>query len=80
MNVDGKPIRTPLCSICGHPAVEEFKPFCSLRCANVDLARWLGGGYVIAGGVIDDDEDGDPKLDSPGGKLHQNPNGETDEA
>ena len=80
MNVDGKPIRTPLCSICGRPTVEEFKPFCSVRCANLDLARWLGGGYVIAGGVVDDDEDGDPKLDSPGGKLHQNPTGQPDEA
>lgn len=65
MNFDGKPIRIPLCSICGHPAVDEFKPFCSVRCANVDLARWLGGVYAIPGGVIDDDEDGDPQFEAP---------------
>lgn len=35
------------CPICGHPTVEEFKPFCSKRCADVDLNRWLSGSYVI---------------------------------
>lgn len=40
-----------------------YKPFCSARCANVDLARWLGGGYAIAGGTVDDDEDGEMVAD-----------------
>ena len=35
------------CPICGKPAVEAYKPFCSKRCADVDLNRWLSGGYVI---------------------------------
>ena len=35
------------CPICGKPSVEAFKPFCSKRCADVDLNRWLSGGYVI---------------------------------
>lgn len=35
------------CPICGRAAVEEFKPFCSKRCADVDLNRWLNGSYVI---------------------------------
>jgi endogenous inhibitor of DNA gyrase (YacG/DUF329 family) len=35
------------CPICGKAVVEEFRPFCSKRCANVDLGRWLGGGYRI---------------------------------
>jgi len=35
------------CPICGRAAVEEFKPFCSKRCADVDLNRWLNGNYVI---------------------------------
>ena len=35
------------CPICGRPTVEEFKPFCSKRCADVDLNRWLSGSYVI---------------------------------
>jgi endogenous inhibitor of DNA gyrase (YacG/DUF329 family) len=35
------------CPICRKPAVEAFKPFCSKRCADVDLNRWLTGAYVI---------------------------------
>ena len=35
------------CPICGKPAVEAFKPFCSKRCADVDLNRWLTGTYVF---------------------------------
>jgi Uncharacterized protein conserved in bacteria len=35
------------CPICGKPTVEEFKPFCSRRCADIDLNRWLSGTYVI---------------------------------
>ncbi|WIY53117.1 DNA gyrase inhibitor YacG [Devosia sp. YIM 151766] len=35
------------CPICGKPADEKLKPFCSKRCADVDLNRWLSGSYVI---------------------------------
>jgi len=35
------------CPICSKPAVEAFRPFCSKRCADVDLNRWLTGSYVI---------------------------------
>jgi hypothetical protein len=35
------------CPICGKPTVEAFKPFCSKRCADIDLNRWLTGSYVI---------------------------------
>jgi endogenous inhibitor of DNA gyrase (YacG/DUF329 family) len=37
------------CPICGKPAAAEARPFCSRRCADVDLGRWLGGGYRVAG-------------------------------
>ena len=43
------------CGICGKPVEEKYRPFCSKRCADVDLSRWLGGKYVIPG-----DEDLDP--------------------
>ncbi len=39
--------RRPRCPICGKPRVIKHKPFCSERCANIDLARWLGGSYRI---------------------------------
>ena len=37
------------CPVCGRPGVETYRPFCSKRCADVDLGRWLGGDYRIAG-------------------------------
>jgi endogenous inhibitor of DNA gyrase (YacG/DUF329 family) len=35
------------CPICNKATDVAHRPFCSKRCANVDLARWLGGGYAI---------------------------------
>jgi endogenous inhibitor of DNA gyrase (YacG/DUF329 family) len=37
------------CPICGKPSAPRFRPFCSKRCADVDLNRWLGGVYVVPG-------------------------------
>jgi uncharacterized protein len=37
----------PPCPICGKPANPAFQPFCSKRCADVDLQRWLSGRYAI---------------------------------
>jgi uncharacterized protein len=45
------------CPICGKPQVRDFRPFCSRRCADVDLNRWLSGAYVVPG-AQDQDEDG----------------------
>lgn len=35
------------CPICGKPAGPQFRPFCSQRCQQVDLHRWLSGSYRI---------------------------------
>jgi len=37
----------PACPICGAPATPKLHPFCSKRCADVDLHRWLGGVYRV---------------------------------
>lgn len=37
----------PKCPICGRPTEPEFRPFCSKRCADVDLQRWLSGRYAV---------------------------------
>jgi endogenous inhibitor of DNA gyrase (YacG/DUF329 family) len=47
------------CAICGKPQDERLRPFCSRRCADVDLHRWLSGAYAVPA-VEDDDEDGQP--------------------
>ncbi|MFO1015165.1 MAG: DNA gyrase inhibitor YacG [Caulobacteraceae bacterium] len=39
--------KRPPCSVCGKPNSPDYRPFCSKRCADVDLSRWLTGGYVI---------------------------------
>jgi endogenous inhibitor of DNA gyrase (YacG/DUF329 family) len=46
------------CAICGKPAVQRFKPFCSARCADIDLGRWLKGSYVVPGEALDETEEG----------------------
>jgi uncharacterized protein len=48
------------CVICGKPQAEGLAPFCSRRCADVDLNRWLTGVYAIPAAEEDDeDERGD---------------------
>ena len=37
------------CPICEETADQKYRPFCSKRCADIDLHRWLNGSYVIAG-------------------------------
>lgn len=48
--------RVVRCPICKAEAVAAFKPFCSQRCADIDLGKWFTGGYVVPGSP-DDDED-----------------------
>jgi endogenous inhibitor of DNA gyrase (YacG/DUF329 family) len=45
------------CPICRKLAAEQFRPFCSRRCADVDLNRWLSGVYVVPA-KPEEDEDG----------------------
>jgi uncharacterized protein len=48
---------TARCPICKKPVVAEFRPFCSKRCGDVDLNRWLSGVYAVPGRE-EEDEDG----------------------
>ena len=62
--------KAALCPICGRDTVTEFRPFCSARCADVDLGRWLTGSYRIP--VVEEDEDHEGDDDRPGasGRPH----------
>jgi uncharacterized protein len=51
------------CPICGKPAIEAFRPFCSGRCADVDLHRWLSGVYAVP---VTEDEEEDEMRDETG--------------
>lgn len=44
------------CPECGRPSHRDSYPFCSPRCRDVDLNRWLSGSYVIPGKPIDDSD------------------------
>ena len=35
------------CPICSEETVHSFRPFCSKRCADIDLAKWLNGSYAV---------------------------------
>lgn len=56
---------TGRCPICGKPSAPDRRPFCSQRCAEIDLGRWLKGAYAVPGeptgniddGTIDDELD-----------------------
>ena len=57
-NAGQEPLAAAPCAICGKPQKPENKPFCSPRCADIDLGRWLKGSYAIPAVDDDDDEDG----------------------
>lgn len=48
------------CPICRRPPDPAYRPFCSRRCADVDLGRWLTGGYAIPAPPEDDDDPAHP--------------------
>jgi len=56
--IDRKTPSARVCPICGKPVDEAFKPFCSKRCADIDLNRWLSGVYTVPA-KEDEDEDGE---------------------
>jgi hypothetical protein len=56
-----------LCVLCrNRPIDARWRPFCSERCRNKDLARWADGRYRVAGEAVrdrDSDADSDPQRD-----------------
>ncbi len=58
------------CPICKKPAAPKYRPFCSRRCADVDLGRWLNGSYAIP---ADDPEGLDEALEKARTTLEDEP-------
>jgi endogenous inhibitor of DNA gyrase (YacG/DUF329 family) len=52
------------CPICGKPVDAVFRPFCSKRCADVDLHRWLSGVYAVP--VTEDEEEDERRREDDG--------------
>jgi endogenous inhibitor of DNA gyrase (YacG/DUF329 family) len=47
------------CPLCGNPMVARHRPFCSKRCADIDLGNWLGGHYRIAAEPLENTQKND---------------------
>jgi endogenous inhibitor of DNA gyrase (YacG/DUF329 family) len=55
------------CPICSKEGDPKYRPFCSRRCADVDLGRWLKGSYAIPSEEAAEDTDApqDPAANRP---------------
>jgi endogenous inhibitor of DNA gyrase (YacG/DUF329 family) len=49
------------CPICGKPVVARHRPFCSPRCATIDLGRWLSGSYRVETEETPEEDTGDER-------------------
>ena len=62
------------CPICNRPADDKLRPFCSKRCADIDLAKWFSGGYAIPSQDPDEADELEQALDAAqekdDGRLH----------
>jgi uncharacterized protein len=47
----------PNCPSCGKPRKKKFRPFCSKRCADMDLGRWFTGAYAVPSEELPDEFD-----------------------
>lgn len=52
------------CPICGKATLADMRPFCSKRCADLDLARWFNGSYAVPSTDLEDMEDLEQALDA----------------
>ena len=50
------------CPECGKPTDYPYRPFCSKRCADLDLGRWLNGSYAIP---VQEEDKGIPDAEDP---------------
>ena len=47
------------CPVCGKPRSQQYRPFCSKHCADIDLGRWLGGRYAVPGEPVGQNDSGE---------------------
>lgn len=58
------------CPICNRPTKADYRPFCSKRCADVDLGKWLTGSYAIPANDPEDAEDLEQEIAKAPEKPH----------
>lgn len=71
MSAAGAPGERGCCPVCRRPTLPRYRPFCSKRCADIDLGRWFGEAYRIPATAADGDDaadaDGGPDVDGDDG-------------
>lgn len=58
------------CPICTRDTDAKYRPFCSKRCADVDLARWVNGGYAVPSSAPEDIEEAVQAAQESNHKTH----------
>ncbi|KEJ96150.1 hypothetical protein SAMN05444149_102514 [Pseudosulfitobacter pseudonitzschiae] len=58
------------CPICKSETVHKYRPFCSLRCADIDLGRWANGDYAVPSTDPEDIEKALDALEEEARKPH----------
>jgi len=58
------------CPICAKPSDTRYRPFCSKRCADIDLGKWIRGDYAVPSEDPEDAVRALDELDRPDGKPH----------
>ena len=58
------------CPMCAKESDAKYRPFCSKRCADLDLSKWLTGSYAIPSAQDEDDETLSEALDEEQRKPH----------
>ncbi|AKO95833.1 MULTISPECIES: DNA gyrase inhibitor YacG [Marinovum] len=58
------------CPICAKPSDPKYRPFCSKRCADLDLAKWLSGAYAVPLEEEDEFSDSQDPVDTPQRRTH----------
>ena len=58
------------CPICDKETAKDYRPFCSRRCADVDLAKWLNGSYAVPSHDPEDIERAVDEADRAAPKIH----------
>ncbi|MGL1920836.1 MAG: DNA gyrase inhibitor YacG [Hyphomicrobiales bacterium] len=48
VSLNGDDLTGRKCVMCKHPATKKFRPFCSKRCADLDLGKWLNASYIVS--------------------------------
>lgn len=57
ISIEGAELTGRKCVMCKHPAIVKYRPFCSKRCADLDLGKWLNESYVVGDKANDDEND-----------------------